>query len=628
MPADVEEQVQVGILGLNLRDSPLEVGINGLTDTLNWRLDSRGALVKTLGDAASGFADFLSHPVLELAAYNPSTSVGSSQLIAYANNGTVYKGDPTTPTVIKSGLSASAVPSFAQMLDKIYWSNGTDEVGSWDGSTYVGITGINDVQTLTTTGVPTGGTFTLTYPPLGVTTTALQWNDTAANVQAALRLILGSSNVSCTGGALPTGIVITFQGALGFALQPALTFSNSLTGGTNPTPVITHTTPGRGDAPKGKYLAVWRNRLWVAGVAATPNRVFWSGAGDPTVWPQLNYVDILGPRGDLITGLASAPNIGQSSDGSDGVLVFKTRSTHRVVDDTDNTSGAVVGGANVLVDGATGTINNRTVRQLNGRVYCVAGDGIYSTDGHNTLVLESAQLGSLISTMTPPSNAALMTAIPYRNSYLLATPQSSGTNSNGLVFEVYSAIGRTGEHPIMVLRKSPNAWTIYTDSAAGDRIMFTNSSTPLLMFSGGLTFTGIAISASATTGLSLLGVNAVKRLRRIRAVGRGQMIIGAVTDFEVGQGDQQQFLVDVSSNPPLWNVVNWNEFNWAGAGDSGVFPVSRYYGTRGRWFGFVISESSTQTTQGPASLGTTPAQIGGAALQQMILTLVPLNGEV
>lgn len=628
----MREPVQIGAAGLNLRDSPLEVGITGLTDTLNWRLDERGALVKTLGQSQSGFADF-GQTILELASYTPS-SASSSTLIAYCANGAVRKGDVATPTNIVTGLSTTARPSFAQMLDKIYWSNGTDAVYQYDGATATAITGVNDVQTLTTTGVPTGGTLNLTYTPTGATTTNLNFNETAANVQSALRVILGSSNVNATGGPLPSAITITFVGTLGNANQPVFTFTNNLTGGASPTPVITHTTPGRGDAPKGKYLTVWRNRLWVAGVSANPNRVYWSNIGDPTAWNTNNFVDILDPRGDQITSIHASPNIGTDADGADGVLVYKTHSTHRIVDDTDNSAGAIIGGANVMVDRATGTISHRTVTTLNGRVYCLGTDGIYSTNGHQTLVLESGQLGSFISTITTRSNASVATALGSRGSYLLAIPTAGGQVAPTRILELCTTLGPPGRQPIMVLTATLSSWVIYQDAAQGDIILQSfaggGAGKVGVTFSGGqlLNDTGLQtpITATASTGASMFGSDSMKRMRRIRAVGRGQMVIGVVADFDGGTGDQQQFLVNVSTNPSTWNNVNWNQFNWSGAGDSGLTPITRYYGTRGRWFGFTLSETSTAVSQTTA-FGQSFVQ-GGAVLQQMQCTVTPLAGEV
>ncbi|HEY1466379.1 MAG TPA: hypothetical protein VGF11_04935, partial [Acidimicrobiales bacterium] len=60
-------------------------------------------------------------------------------------------------------------------------------------------TGTNAQQTVTITGGPTGGTFTLTYA--GQTTTAIPYNATAAVVQAALIALtnIGPNDVTVTG---------------------------------------------------------------------------------------------------------------------------------------------------------------------------------------------------------------------------------------------------------------------------------------------------------------------------------------------------------------------------------------------------------------------------------------------
>ena len=57
----------------------------------------------------------------------------------------------------------------------------------------------NEIQLVTITGAPTGGTFTLTWS--GQTTSALAYNASAAQVQAALRLLsnINGANVNVTG---------------------------------------------------------------------------------------------------------------------------------------------------------------------------------------------------------------------------------------------------------------------------------------------------------------------------------------------------------------------------------------------------------------------------------------------
>src|SRR3954468_4578410 len=105
--------------------------------------------------------------------------------------------------------------------------------------------GANEQQTVTVTGAPTGGTFTLTYA--GATTANIAFNAAAAAVTTALEALpnVGAGNVVATGGALPgTPIVVTFQNALGRQNVAAMTAAHAFTGGTTPAIAVTTTTAG------------------------------------------------------------------------------------------------------------------------------------------------------------------------------------------------------------------------------------------------------------------------------------------------------------------------------------------------------------------------------------------------
>ncbi len=104
----------------------------------------------------------------------------------------------------------------------------------------------NEVQSVTITGTPTGGTFTLTWS--GQTTAAIPYNATAAQVLAALQALsnIGDNDVSVTGGPGPgSAFAVTFKGVLGGTDVAAMTASGAgLTGGSSPNVTIGTTTAG------------------------------------------------------------------------------------------------------------------------------------------------------------------------------------------------------------------------------------------------------------------------------------------------------------------------------------------------------------------------------------------------
>lgn len=104
----------------------------------------------------------------------------------------------------------------------------------------------SEVQSLDTTGTPTGGTFTLTFQ--GQTTAAIAYNAAASAVQSALLALsnLDSGDVVAAGGAVGTApVTLTFGGRFAGGDVPKITANGAaLTGGTNPAAVITVTTEG------------------------------------------------------------------------------------------------------------------------------------------------------------------------------------------------------------------------------------------------------------------------------------------------------------------------------------------------------------------------------------------------
>lgn len=65
----------------------------------------------------------------------------------------------------------------------------------------------------------------------------------------------------------------------------------------------TTVTKNRATVPIGKFAFWFHGYLFVAGVAGTPDRLFWSDLGDPTTFSGANFIDINPNDGDAITGL-------------------------------------------------------------------------------------------------------------------------------------------------------------------------------------------------------------------------------------------------------------------------------------------------------------------------------------
>lgn len=128
----------------------------------------------------------------------------------------------------KDGTGTDTLPKVSAITDGVV----SDEVGT------------NEVQTVTVTGSPTGGTFTLTWS--GQTTSAIDYNASSATVKAALEALsnIGQGDVKVTGSA-GGPFTVTFKGDLSGTNVAAMTASGaSLTGGSSPGVSIATTTAG------------------------------------------------------------------------------------------------------------------------------------------------------------------------------------------------------------------------------------------------------------------------------------------------------------------------------------------------------------------------------------------------
>lgn len=152
---------------------------------------------------------------------------------------------PAIPTGATFGASRSAFGLSMRWIRDYDFRNVQDR-SLFD--TYIGTNvvadgaGTAEVQTVTITGTPTGGTFTLSYA--GQTTSAIAYNAAAAAVQDALRGLdnVGTNNVVVTGGPGPgTPYTVTF-GSGGNVAQ--MTAAGSFTGGTAPAVAVATTVQG------------------------------------------------------------------------------------------------------------------------------------------------------------------------------------------------------------------------------------------------------------------------------------------------------------------------------------------------------------------------------------------------
>jgi hypothetical protein len=269
-----------GVYGSKVTFSGSAMGENTVTVELFGKAkEILGSLTGSLAERTPTFIEgWQTRLFVDAFGATPGTTQVSGTLINWTveinlNLGRKYTADNTLE--MKAAV-VGEVDVTAKLTFEAAAAAATSEYSNWDGETarlvrlefggreQIEASPTNEVQSLSITGSPTGGTFTLSFR--GQTTGTIAYNATAAQVQSALEALgaIGSGNVACTGGPLPgTAVTITFQNVLGGLNVPQLAIgSNNLTGGTSPAPSVSTTTPGVGykrtvqvDLP-GKWTAV------------------------------------------------------------------------------------------------------------------------------------------------------------------------------------------------------------------------------------------------------------------------------------------------------------------------------------------------------------------------------------
>jgi len=212
-------------------------------------------------------------------------------------------------TFTQNVLTPYIAPGHAVTLARRFQANSSFRKGMLLGAA---TSSVNEVQTLTITGTPTGGNFKLKFK--GQKTAAIAYNANAAAVQAALEALvpIGTGNVTCGGGGLPgTPVTITFTGALAGSPQPAIEFvstDNALTGGTSPNGSVAVTTKG---------VAAGAMKAWDGTLLANPTTgpaVVTTTGGSLPVGTYLAQMAWVTAAGETLPSLAVAVTVPDSTN--------------------------------------------------------------------------------------------------------------------------------------------------------------------------------------------------------------------------------------------------------------------------------------------------------------------------
>lgn len=183
-------------------------------------------------------------------------------------------------------------------------------------------------------------------------------------------------------------------------------------------------------APKGKFIILHYDRLWIAGDKDNPDRLYFSTANvdgadiqdwtAPTEEGEANmhggFIDIRSYDGSKIIGLFKL---------FDDIIVFKDKTAYKIYG-SDPSNYQIV-----ELFSCNGAISDKSIVSGNNGCYFLSDEGIYYYDGTNTELI-SDKIKNVIDTMNV-EYASNSVGMFKNNCYYLAIPTGESTRNNTLI---------------------------------------------------------------------------------------------------------------------------------------------------------------------------------------------------
>lgn len=122
----------------------------------------------------------------------------------------------------------------------------------------------------------------------------------------------------------------------------------------------------RGLPPKGRYITLFRNQLIVGGFDDDVDAVAYSDVDSPEYFPSgTNRFNVDTSQGDRVTGVKALNSV---------LYVFKGQTIHTLTGDIINDNFQV----DILTTGGVGCVANATIQEVNGRLFFLDDEGVFS----------------------------------------------------------------------------------------------------------------------------------------------------------------------------------------------------------------------------------------------------------
>lgn len=298
-------------------------------------------------------------------------------------------------------------------------------------------------------------------------------------------------------------------------------------------------------APSGKYIELYKERVWMAGVDIAPNRLYFSKDFDADDWTapvtegEANQhggaIDIPTWDGGSIIALKSLFR---------GLLVFKDKHVFNVY-------GTYPGNFTVdeIFNSVTGKIYNKTIQAIENTAFWLATDGIYIYNG-SSIVRISTRIRDFWDSINTDSLENAF-GIIYNRKYICFVPTENSTIPN-------KAIEYDIENDSIVIRDGINA----SSCVEFDNKLVYSIGKKLYVYDSGDSYNGDNINSVWESGDLVFTLRGKKSLDRgyMVASGNGTIRITSITeirtvtyDVELSE-EEKEYILRFKNKGRRWNI--------------------------------------------------------------------------
>lgn len=303
------------------------------------------------------------------------------------------------------------------------------------------------------------------------------------------------------------------------------------------------------NAPNGKYIEFYKNRMYICGDPANPNRLYMSDLGTPTSWPALNFIDI----DDGLGGITGMKQLGDSQ------IIFKEMGVFILKGD---------GPSNYVVvttfSGQHGSVSHYSIVRIpNGLMY-LSRDGVYLFDGKHFNLMSDKIQGSVYAWNQQYTGGAV--AFEYDHKYMISVPEGVGQTTNNRTY-VYSYLYKYWTRFDIPMQAN----CIFTSSTVLPTPYFSDTAGNVMQAFTGDNDNGAAINSYFLTKNYDFGTSAhYKTFKKIvfealANPGSYNISLTFVQDF--GKNSKNIQMPVSYKTLTIWNQFTWGQVKWGGVGE-------------------------------------------------------------